>query len=120
MYDITSKPQNPVAAFGLAHTVQRSTNWPEWPANHVGPFRLTSERAAELAAMSRGNRELALQDACNMYLVERDRLEAGALIWRRCASVWIAHRWECEGETFMAQARAEYERALAAGERRAA
>lgn len=111
--EIYSGPRaNPVEAFGLAHTIQRSVNWPEWPANHVGPFRLTSDRAAELAAMSPGNRDLALQDAYNLYLVERDRLESGALIWRRCASVLIARRWDAEGERFMAEARAEYERAL--------
>lgn len=111
--DIYTGPRtNPVAAFGLAHTVQRSTTWPSWPANHVGPFRLSADRAIELAAMTPGNRDLALQDAFNMYLVERDRLEAGAAIWRRCASTIIARRWDAEGAAFMAEARAAYALAL--------
>lgn len=111
--DIYTGPRtSPAAAFGLAHTVQRSSTFPAWPCNHVGPFRLTHERAAELAAMTPGSRDLALQDAFNMYLIELDRLEAGAAIWRRCASVLIARRWDAEGARFMEEARAEYRRAL--------
>ena len=109
----TGPRRDPVAALGLAHTVRRKAAWPQSPANHVGPFRLNTERAVELAAMSPGNRDLALQDAFNLYLIERDRLEAGALIWRRCASTLIARRWDTEGAAFMAEARAEFERALA-------
>jgi len=109
----TGPRRDPVAALGLAHTVRRNAAWPQSPANHVGSFRLTTERAVELAAMSPGNRDLALQDAFNLYLIERDRLEAGALIWRRCASTLIARRWDAEGAAFMAEARAEFERALA-------
>jgi hypothetical protein len=119
--DIYTGPRtDPVAAFGLAHAVQRSATYPAWPCNHVGPFRLTHDRAVELAAMTPGNRDLALQDAFHMYLVERDRLEAGAAIWRRCASALIARRWDAEGARFMDEARAEYRRALAEAERLAA
>lgn len=105
--------RDPVEALGLAHTVSRNAAFPAWPAHYVGPFRLTTERAVELAAMTPAARDLALQDAYNLYLVERDRLEAGALIWRRCASVSIARRWDAEGSAFMDEARAEFVRALA-------
>lgn len=89
---------DPVAAFGLASI--------------TGPFRLTHERALDLAAMHPVSRNIALQDAYTLYLCEQARLRHGALIRSKADGYAVARRWDAEGAQFMAEAQAEFDRAL--------
>jgi hypothetical protein len=106
---------------GTAQQTRYSTAWLKkriealYPPREFPEFHLTSERAIELSSLSPVARYVELQDAYNAYLLERRRIEAGALVVTYQTGRHVARQWDKRGSEFMAAAQAEYERALRAG-----
>lgn len=100
---------------------QYSTAWLKqrietlFPPRILPEFQLTHERAVELSSLSPVARYVELQTAYGDFLLERRRIETGALIYSKAAGMHVARQWDKRGAEFMAAAQAEYERALRAG-----